>query len=94
MSSFPRVIVPSCPRVVFDEKCFGRSAFEKSVRDDDGCCIVWGFLGMPFGQAGELSGGNKRKLSVAIAMIGDPRVVFLDEPSTGDLKEPLPVDAS
>lgn len=34
-------------------------------------------------QAGTLSGGNKRKLSVAIAMIGQPRVVFLDEPSTG-----------
>lgn len=36
-------------------------------------------------QACELSGGNKRKLSVAIAMIGDPRVVFLDEPSTGTM---------
>jgi energy-coupling factor transporter ATP-binding protein EcfA2 len=33
--------------------------------------------------AGTLSGGNKRKLSVAIALIGDPPVVFLDEPSTG-----------
>ena len=33
--------------------------------------------------AGTYSGGNKRKLSVAIAMIGDPSVVFLDEPSTG-----------
>ncbi|CAI5718847.1 unnamed protein product [Peronospora effusa] len=33
--------------------------------------------------AGSLSGGNKRKLSVAIAMIGDPRIIFLDEPSTG-----------
>lgn len=33
--------------------------------------------------AGNLSGGNKRKLSVSIAMIGNPRVVFLDEPSTG-----------
>ncbi|XP_052174030.1 ABC transporter A family member 1 isoform X3 [Diospyros lotus] len=30
-----------------------------------------------------LSGGNKRKLSVAIAMIGDPPIVILDEPSTG-----------
>jgi ABC-type Na+ transport system ATPase subunit NatA len=29
------------------------------------------------------SGGTKRKLSVAIAMIGDPDLVFLDEPSTG-----------
>jgi len=30
-----------------------------------------------------LSGGNKRKLSVAIAMLGNPEIVFLDEPSTG-----------
>lgn len=33
--------------------------------------------------AGSLSGGNKRKLSVAIATIGEPSIVFLDEPSTG-----------
>ncbi|KAI9984335.1 hypothetical protein PInf_005683 [Phytophthora infestans] len=30
-----------------------------------------------------LSGGNKRKVSTAIALLGRPRVVFLDEPSTG-----------
>jgi len=34
-------------------------------------------------QAGGLSGGNKRKLSVAIALVGGPRIVFLDEPSCG-----------
>lgn len=34
-----------------------------------------------------LSGGNKRKLSVAIAMIGDPPIVILDEPSTGILAD-------
>ncbi len=33
--------------------------------------------------AGTLSGGNKRKLSVAISLIGKPPLVFLDEPSTG-----------
>jgi len=33
--------------------------------------------------AGTYSGGNKRKLSVAIAMIGNPPIVFLDEPSNG-----------
>ena len=30
-----------------------------------------------------LSGGNKRKLSVGISIIGKPNVIFLDEPSTG-----------
>merc|ERR1719433_209975 len=33
--------------------------------------------------AGRLSGGNKRKLSVAMATIGEPPMVFLDEPSAG-----------
>ena len=33
--------------------------------------------------AGDYSGGNKRKLSVAIALLGDPKVLYLDEPSTG-----------
>lgn len=28
------------------------------------------------------SGGNKRKLSTAIALIGDPPLVLLDEPTT------------
>lgn len=29
------------------------------------------------------SGGNKRKLSTALALIGDPSLIFLDEPTTG-----------
>ncbi|KAI3846532.1 hypothetical protein MKX03_008214 [Papaver bracteatum] len=34
-------------------------------------------------QAQTYSGGMKRRLSVAISLIGDPKVVYMDEPSTG-----------
>jgi ABC-type multidrug transport system ATPase subunit len=34
-------------------------------------------------QVGMLSGGNKRKVCVAIALIGNPPVILLDEPSAG-----------
>lgn len=33
--------------------------------------------------AGTLSGGNKRKLMVAMAIIGNPPIILLDEPSAG-----------
>ena len=44
-----------------------------------------GNLGLPVTQFLPLgpSGGNRRKLSAGIALLGDPVVIFLDEPSTG-----------
>ncbi len=34
-------------------------------------------------RTGQLSGGQLRRLDVALALIGDPDLVFLDEPTTG-----------
>lgn len=43
---------------------------------------------MQLTEAGEItvgaySGGMKRRLSVALAFLGDPKIVYLDEPTTG-----------
>ena len=35
--------------------------------------------------AGQLSGGQRRRLSIAVSMIGDPAVLFMDEPTTGTI---------
>eukprot|EP00940_MAST-03C_sp_MAST-3C-sp2_P003047 g3047.t1 len=61
----------------------------KGIRDDDLNRIVTekilelDLVEFENKRAGSLSGGNKRKLCVAIALIGMPPIVFLDEPSAG-----------
>jgi ABC-2 type transport system ATP-binding protein len=48
----------------------------------------FGFESLLRRQVGSLSGGQKRRLSVALAFVGRPQLVLLDEPTTG-----LDVDA-
>ncbi|MFC4138942.1 MULTISPECIES: ABC transporter ATP-binding protein [unclassified Microbacterium] len=48
----------------------------------------FGFADLLKRQTGGLSGGQRRRISVALAFVGAPRLVLLDEPSTG-----LDVDA-
>lgn len=39
------------------------------------------------GKSADLSGGMRRRLSLAIALIGNPPIVFLDEPTTGLVRD-------
>ena len=42
-----------------------------------------GLAGQSEARTNQLSGGQHRRLDVALALIGDPELVFLDEPTTG-----------
>ncbi|MGD8167465.1 ABC transporter ATP-binding protein [Herbiconiux sp. P16] len=54
----------------------------------DSLASRFGFGDLLRRQVGSLSGGQKRRLSVALAFVGRPQLVLLDEPTTG-----LDVDA-
>lgn len=52
-------------------------------RPVDEVVALVGLEGQENVRAGKLSGGQKRRLDVGIALIGDPDLLFLDEPTTG-----------
>jgi energy-coupling factor transporter ATP-binding protein EcfA2 len=58
---------------------------QQTSLSDSSCvaCTQLGLRAYADRTAGSYSGGNRRKLSVGIALVGDPACVLLDEPSTG-----------
>jgi ABC-2 type transport system ATP-binding protein len=52
-------------------------------RDVDEVIALTGLQGKEGALARTLSGGQLRRLDLALALIGDPELIFLDEPTTG-----------
>jgi ABC-2 type transport system ATP-binding protein len=52
-------------------------------RDVDEVIAVTGLEGKEDAAARTLSGGQLRRLDLALALVGDPDLIFLDEPTTG-----------
>jgi ABC-2 type transport system ATP-binding protein len=54
-----------------------------SPRDPDEVIELIGLRGKEHARARELSGGQLRRLDLGLALVGDPELIFLDEPTTG-----------
>ena len=69
--------------ITVEEACIEYSSLYKYPADYEKLLTDFGLSNLKKSYVSKLSGGEKQKLSVILALIGNPEIVFLDELTTG-----------
>ncbi len=71
------------PYLTVRETIARNAGYYPAPRDPDEVIALVGLAGQERKKVRNLSGGQKRRLDLALGLIGDPELLFLDEPTTG-----------
>jgi ABC-2 type transport system ATP-binding protein len=80
------IVLQSCgfyPRVTVEEAVEHFAKAYERPRDAAETIDLVGLADKATARTKDLSGGQRRRLDLALALVGDPELVFLDEPTTG-----------